>query len=374
MAVTEQAILTIEAKVDSAVKEVEKLQKSLDKTGKAGKKAGEKTSKSFEDVAKSAAKTLVSVVAVRKAFAFLQSTVEAFNVQAKAVAQLEAAIRSTGGAAGFTSEELQKAAKSLQGLTTFGDQDIIELQSQLLTFTNVTGDAFSRATLATLDLAERFDQDLKPAVIKVGKALDDPVRGLDSLAEAGILFSKEQKELIKGFDETGDIAAAQSVILGELERQLGGSAAAAVDTFAGEVDQLNKRFTDVKENIGQQVIPSLRFLIDTFGEVEDGAAGAGTGFGKFVGRLVILSGGLVAQLDLIVNGFRGMGVVAQKTLSLIFSGLSKATKALPSFIPGLDKAAALFDELAAGTKRTREAIQGREQGSRRPARRHDEGA
>ena len=42
-------------------------------------------------------------------------------------------------------------------------------------------------------------------------------------------FTDSQKKLIENLVETGRVAAAQGIILGELERQFGGAAAAAAD-------------------------------------------------------------------------------------------------------------------------------------------------
>ena len=73
------------------------------------------------------------------------ASVIAFDKQAKAIAQVEAGIKSTGQAAGFTSEELQKMASDLQNKTIFGDEEILQnATAQLLTFTNIAGDQFAR--------------------------------------------------------------------------------------------------------------------------------------------------------------------------------------------------------------------------------------
>ena len=92
------------------------------------------------------------------------ASVAAFDQQAKALAQVEAGLMSTGNAAGFTSAQLQKMAADLQAKTIFGDEVILkDATAQLLTFTNIAGEQFKRTQVAALNLATRLDGDLKSA-------------------------------------------------------------------------------------------------------------------------------------------------------------------------------------------------------------------
>lgn len=148
------------------------------------------------------------------------TSVKAFQVQAKAIAQVEAGLKSTGNQAGYTSKQLQAMASDLQGKTLFGDEVILkDATAQLLTFTNISGEQFKRTQEAALDLATRLDGDLKGASIQLGKALNDPVANLSALSRSGIQFSEEQKAVIKSLAETGRLAEAQTLILDELNKQ-----------------------------------------------------------------------------------------------------------------------------------------------------------
>ena len=201
-----------------------------------------------------------------------------FDAQIQAIGQVEAALKSTGGVAGKTSEELQKSASALQELTTFGDEDILRgVTAQLLTFTNVAGEQFDKAQLAALNLSTRLGTDLTSQTLQLGKALNDPVKGITALGRAGIQFSKEQKETIKRFAETNQIAKAQDIILKELETQFGGSAEAAAKLGSGPIKQLNNQFGDLLEEFGkiisEAIIPfvaKLRNVVTAFQSM-DGA-------------------------------------------------------------------------------------------------------
>ena len=214
------------------------------------------TEKRFTDLGKRISgigKTLsVSVTAPIVGFAAL--SVRAFGQQAAAIANVEAGLRSTGNAAGKTSEELQALASELQNNSLFGDEEILEgVTSTLLTFTNVAGEQFNRAQQAALDLSATLGTDLQSSAIQIGKALNDPVKGLTGLSRAGIQFTEDQKDVIKSLAETGRAAEAQNLVLQELERQFGGTSAAIAASGTGPLKQLSNTLGDLGEEFGKAI-------------------------------------------------------------------------------------------------------------------------
>ena len=217
------------------------------------------TKRSFGNIEKLGQNLSVAVTLPMAAMA--ATSVQAFREQQKAIAQVNAGLKSTGAQVGFTSKELQNMASELQKNTLFGDEQILkDATAQLLTFTNITGDQFDRTQQAALDLATRLYGDLKGASIQLGKALNDPVANLSALSRSGIQFSEEQKTVIKSLAETGRLAEAQTVILDELDKQYGGSAEAAADADGG-ITQLANAFGDLQEEIGKVVFKALKPLI-----------------------------------------------------------------------------------------------------------------
>ena len=191
------------------------------------------------------------------------ASVKAFDKQQKAIAQVEAGLKSRAGTVGFTSKELQKMAADLQKTTLFGDEEILQgATAQLLTFTNITGTQFEKTQQIALDLATRLDGDLKSASIMLGKALNDPVANLSALSRAGIQFSDDQKAVVKSLVETGQLAEAQTIILAELEKQYGGSAAAAAEAGFGPIQQLQNQISDLSEQIGERLLPFVKQFVD----------------------------------------------------------------------------------------------------------------
>jgi len=261
--------------------------------------------KNFGKSTKQLGKSLsMSVTAPIAALGF--TAVKAFQQQAKAIAQVEAGLKSTGGQVGYTSQQLQQMASDLQTKTLFGDEQILQdATAQLLTFTNISGEQFARTQQAALDLATRLDGDLKGASIQLGKALNDPVANLSALSRSGIQFSEEQKEVIKSMAETGRLAEAQTLILDELNNQYGGSAEAAAKADGG-FTQLANSFGDLQEEFGKIMVDVLQPLVE---------------FLK----------GIVQQLQQASPQFKQMAV----TVSLVVAAVGPLLMILPMLVQGL---------------------------------------
>lgn len=270
---------------------------------------------------------------------FLGRSVQLFDKQAQAIAQVNAGLKSTGGAAGFTSDQLQKMAGGLQEISTFGDEDILQnVTSQLLTFTNVANEQFPKAQQAILDLSARLGTDLKNSALQVGKALNDPVKGITALSRSGIQFSKDQKALIKSLSETGRMAEAQTIILKELENQFGGSAEAAAKAGLGPIRQFNNSLGDMMETIGGAILPQLTDLVKgltsvfkRFDNLSDSTKQNVIQFSLFAAAIGPVSLGISKAIS-IYSTLKSATValsIATKTFSFSFAGLNAVMRANP---------------------------------------------
>lgn len=214
---------------------------------------------------------LVIMGAATPFLAFAASAVQSAGDSQRAVAQLEAAIKSTGGAAGVTSEHAQGLAGALQQVTMFSDETTLSAENMLLTFTNIGagGGVFDLATQTALDMATALGGDVTNSAMQLGKALNDPINGITALTRVGVTFSDSQKAAIEAMVKTGDTAGAQKLILAELQKEFGGSATAAGQTFPGQLAILNNKFDEVKEKIGAALIPALMDIVKNIGPIID---------------------------------------------------------------------------------------------------------
>lgn len=188
------------------------------------------------------------------AFKFaIDQAAEAETVQAK----LNAVLESTGGAAGLSADELDKMATSLSHLSTFDDEAIKGSEALLLTFTNIGKDVFPQVQQAILDVSTALGQDLQSSTIQLGKALNDPVKGITALQRVGVSFTQQQRDMIKSLVDTGDTLGAQKIIIAELNKEFGGQAAAAAKTYAGALAQLKNEAGNLGEALGTRLLPPL---------------------------------------------------------------------------------------------------------------------
>ena len=207
-----------------------------------------------------AAATNLAGAALSKIGDFITGSIAEASEWNKVIAQTEAVVKSTGAAAGFTAQQFAEMAQDMSataGNSIFSDDAILGAENVLATFTQIQGTSFKGATQAILDISQAMGTDLQSSALQVGKALNDPVAGISALSRVGVSFTEDQKALIKSMVEVGDVAGAQQVILAELGKEFGGSAAAAVDTFAGQQVVLSEQFKDVQQSLGESLMPVL---------------------------------------------------------------------------------------------------------------------
>jgi hypothetical protein len=65
--------------------------------------------------------------------------------------------------------------------------------------------------------------DLQKTTNIFGKALDVPAQGLNTLPILGLVFTEQQKELVKTLEEQGDHIGAQRVILSVVQAAFSGA-------------------------------------------------------------------------------------------------------------------------------------------------------
>lgn len=245
------------------------LGKEAEKAGtQAGKKAGGRFSGAFSSGLVKLGGAMAGFAALGQATQFFKGAIEEATEAAKVGAQTEAVIKSTGGAAKVSAKQIGDLAGVLSAKAGIDDELIQSGANVLLTFKNVRNEAgegnkiFDEATKATLDMSVAMGTDMKSASIQVGKALNDPVKGMGALSRVGIQFTDEQKETIKQMVKTGDTMGAQKIILGELNDQFEGSAEAQ----ARPAEKAAVAWGNLKETFGTALLPVvdkvMTFLAD----------------------------------------------------------------------------------------------------------------
>lgn len=263
--------------------------------------------------------------------AFGVQAVRAATESAQAIGQVNAALASMGPVAGRTSEQLQRAATELMHISTFDDDEILRsVTANMLTFGNVAGEAFDRAQLAAVNLSARLGTDLQASTLLVGKALNDPVKGMAALRRVGIQLTEQQQDQVRAFVAAGDAAGAQGIILGELERQFGGAAQAMRDATPGM--DLKNAWDDFSETVGgivARVLPPLTAMLsrvlESFNSLSPGTQSFIVGAAAVaaaVGPVLVVLGTLVSSIGSLLPVFAPLvALIGEAGLAGVFGAL-----------------------------------------------------
>lgn len=168
----------------------------------------------------------------------------------QALAQLEAALVSTGNAAGFTGEQLLEMADDFEKSSMLTAEQVQAAQTRLLSYTDIVGEQFPAAMQIVIDQQQRLGISAEQSAEIVGRALQSPVEAMTTLGRQGFKLEDGQKRLLKQLVATGRTAEAQAVIMDMMTEAYGGSAAAArMDTAAGLWKGLTDRFGDFASRV-----------------------------------------------------------------------------------------------------------------------------
>lgn len=181
----------------------------------------------------------------------------------KATAQTDAVIKSTGGTANVTRREVEALAGAIARKAGIDDQAVQSGQNMLLTFTNVRNEAgkgndiFNQSTQILADMSVAMGTDMSKQAIQLGKALNDPIKGVTALSKVGVSFTADQKAQIKSLVDSGKTMQAQKIILAELRKEFGGSAAAYGTTLPGMVGRIKEAFAGTAATIVSAFLPAI---------------------------------------------------------------------------------------------------------------------
>ena len=275
----------------------------------------------------------------------IKGAVDAAVESQKVARETEALIKTTGGAANVTAQEVQALSDALSLKIGVDDEVIQSSLNMLLTFKqvqNVAGegnDIFNQAADTIQDMAAKFG-NAEAQAVRLGKALSDPIKGVTALQRVGINFTQSQRDQIKALVETGDTLSAQKIILAEIESQVGGTAEATANGF----DRMRVAVDNVKERFGEiflpvleafanfvtnSVLPRIQGLIDRFKGLSEGTQRIIFIFGA----LVAATGPLLIAISLVMTTIRvGLQSVTRAFLTnpigLIIAGITLAIAGL----------------------------------------------
>jgi hypothetical protein len=221
--------------------------------------------KKVGSISKGINRTLGAIGIGLSAAAFINFTKEAIRgaeaaeIADRRLLQVTESMDLFGKRAELVTGRLSKFADTQELLTGVQAESIKQVQATLMTFGDLAKSAdevngsFDRATKAALDLAAAGFGSAETNAIQLGKALNDPIKGLTALAKSGVTFTEAEKERIKTLVESNKIGEAQALILAAIEKQVGGTAAATVSSSA----RMEAAFGQVSDAVGLVLLPYL---------------------------------------------------------------------------------------------------------------------
>jgi hypothetical protein len=215
----------------------------------------------------------VAGAAIAAAGAVIAKNVQSLARIERINAQTAQTITSMGNASNISAKEVESLAGSLEALTATEAETIQEGANLLLTFRNIANqagagnDIFNQTTAIMVDMGRALNEGAAASAIRLGKALNDPIRGITALRKVGVGFTEDQEAQIKAMQESGDLMGAQKVILAELQAQFGGSGAAYAKTFSGQLDLMGHELGTIGEEATMSVMPALQGMVEQLREL-----------------------------------------------------------------------------------------------------------
>lgn len=193
-----------------------------------------------------------------------------------------------GEESGKVAERMIDLANETARMIGVDAKSIKMTQSKLMTFkdlarsADVAGGAFDRATIAAFDMASAGFGTAEANAVALGKALNDPIKGITALAKSGVTFTTQEKEKITALVKSNQLLKAQGIILSAIEGQVKDASLATADASA----RLGEGYRQIKESFAMG-------FADAFTDLPDQMDGAITAMiervapiGKQIGNVI----------------------------------------------------------------------------------------
>lgn len=194
---------------------------------------------------------------------FFSSSIDAFVEMEKNVKQLENTLKNLGVPEAFG--RIETSANRLAKQFKFLDDDeILKTFNQLIIYGKLTEDQINDLIPVIVDFSAATGKDLAESTSIITKALEGNSRGL---REFGI-----------NMKDASGTTEAFSLIMKELKPRVDGMAQSFADSASGGLAAAKQEFKDLKEEIGEGLLPALNGILDFFNKAVKGMREFGKDF------------------------------------------------------------------------------------------------
>lgn len=278
-------------------------------------------------------------------FAAVKATQAAMQEQQE-MATLASTLQRVTGASQATIDANEKFLASMQRATIYSDSD---MRPALASLVQASGDLERSQTdlQLAMDIATATGIPLVQVADSLGKAYNDNFKSLKALSPA-----------------IGDnIKQGQSLdqIFQELNATFGGATAAATDTAAGRMKQLQNQMADLQESLGTALLPIVERIVPVFSSLADAISENQTTFLIIVGAIAAFSAAIIAASTVIKVHTTYQKLMKIETLanSVAFKSAGTAAIGFGSALGGLmvlEALSPLVNKLTGATGRAEEAF------------------
>jgi hypothetical protein len=253
----EKVIVDYDVEISKLEKRLIEAQSQFAKTGEAGKKSTkavqdgidgvDKKVKTFsKDTLDDLGKRIALAFSVGAIIAFGKESVKAFQEAELNAKRLESALKNIAGEGDSAFNRLITQSQKLQRISIFSDDSIQKAQTQLIQL-GLTSQQVEKLLPQIVDLASATGIDLTQATDLAISGINGVTR---SLRPYGLEFE------VAG-SKTENLA-----ILSDRLSKFQGQTATALEASAGRVQVLENKYDDLKEEMGERLIPVLDFFLD----------------------------------------------------------------------------------------------------------------
>jgi phage-related protein len=258
-------------------KEVEKGLKSAD-TKAAGKESAEKYTGAFTapvTALKGMVMGAVGASAIIGGQQLFSTMITQAGAASKATKVVTEAIKTTGGSAGITADQIDKMAGAQARSTGIDKTAIQQSDALLLRYTGIknaagaNNDVFNQTSKAALDMTAALNKGnvteagLTTTTKLLGKALEDPSKAAGVLRKSGVDLTDQQQAQIKTMMAANDTLGAQKVVLEAVNASYGGTAAATASGTA----KMKAALSELEASVGKTLLPIFAALIKAVTEL-----------------------------------------------------------------------------------------------------------
>jgi hypothetical protein len=227
-----------------AVSAMQGFKMTAQELGPAADRSLEDTQKQAEQIGRGFRQLGTDVVAFSSTF------IKAFTEEQDAVNSLTTSLQATGNATPAVVAAYSAMATQFQATTKYADEAIIAAQSTLTTIGQVGPEQMQLALTAVTNLASGMKMDLSQAALMVAKAFES---GGEHLGKLKTLLGEAYHE---GMTATE--------MLDAINQRFGPAAQNELNTYNGQLENMNNQMSDFNEQIGKVLVDMLTKVLGAF--------------------------------------------------------------------------------------------------------------